>query len=375
MDNIKKIFDNPIARNAVMGLGIFIVVVLIIVLIASCSGGKNYTFEELEAKMVSSAKKYYESSNSNLPKNDKDKVELSLQTLIDNGYVGETSKITKEKASCTGKVTVVNNNGYYLYSPFLDCGSAYKTKYLVDVIKDEANVVTTGNGLYKDGSSYIYKGDNVNNILILNEVKYMIMSIDENDNIRVIDTTKRQSVSWDDRYNVDRKGSMGINDYVANNINSRIKDTIEDIYKNDEVYPTEIKAYFTTHSVCVDKVSFEEIKNSSTCTNYLDNQVFSLLTANDFYKTSLDENCGTNNKACVNYNYLSSLGNSWTITADKDTSYRVYKISSGDLELKNASGMATYKMVAYLDKNVLYASGEGTEENPYVVKTYLDTKK
>lgn len=373
MDNIKKMFENPIARNAMMGLGIFMLVVIIIVLIASCSGGRKYTYEELEAKMVSSAKKYYEANGSNLPSNDKDKVELSLQTLIDGGYVKETSKITKDKVSCTGKVIVVNNNGNYLYSPYLDCGSNYKTKYLIDILEDESNIVTTGNGLYKNGSEYIYKGDNVNNVLILNELKYMIMSIDDN-GIRVVDTTKRDSVAWDNRYNVEKQGSMGINDYVTNNINSRIKDTLEEIYNKDDVYPKEIKGYFATSSVCIDKVSIDDIKTNDGCDKKLDKQVFSLLTANDFFKPSLDENCATNSKACINYNYLSSIGNSWTITADKDTSYKVYKITSGELELKNASGMATYKIVTYLDKNVLYSSGDGSEANPYVVKTYIEKK-
>ncbi|UKI29159.1 MAG: hypothetical protein L6V78_02140 [Clostridium sp.] len=197
------------------------------------------------------------------------------------------------------------------------------------------------------------------------------MSIDDA-GIRVVDTTKRESVAWDDRYNVDKQGSMGINDYVSNNINSRIKDTLEEIYKNDEVYPKDIKGYFTTNSICIDKVSIDDVKSNDGCGKKLDGQVFSLLTANDFFKPSLDENCATNSKACVNYNYLSSLGNSWTITADKDTSYKVYKITSGDLELKNASGMATYKIVTYLDKNVLYASGDGSETNLYVVKTYIE---
>lgn len=371
MDNIKKMLENPIARNAMIGLGIFFIVVIIIIFIASCSGGARYTYEELEAKMISSAKKYYEANDTNLPSKDKDKVELSLQTLIDGGYVKETAKITKDKVSCTGKVVVVNNNSNYLYSPYLDCGSNYKTKYLLDVIKDEDNIVTSGNGLYKNDTGYIYKGDNVNNVLILNEVKYMIMSIDDN-GIRIVDTTKRGSASWDDRYNVDKQGSMGINDYISNNINSRIKDTLEELYNNEEVYPKDIKGYFTTSSVCIDKVSINDVKNNDGCGKRLDGQVFSLLTANDFFKPSLDENCATNNKACTNYNYLSSLGNTWTITADKDTSYKVYKITSGNLELKNASGMASYKIVAYLDKNVLYASGDGSEANPYVVKTYLE---
>ena len=74
MDNIKKMLENPIARNAIMGLGIFMIIVIIIVLIASCSGGAKLTYEELEAKMVYSARKYYVTNSSNLPSKDKDKV-------------------------------------------------------------------------------------------------------------------------------------------------------------------------------------------------------------------------------------------------------------------------------------------------------------
>lgn len=371
MDNIKKMFENPIARNAMMGLGIFMIVVIIIVLIASCSGGKKYTYEELEATMVAKAKQYYAKDGANLPKKDKDKVELSLQTLIDGGYLKETTKITKDKVSCTGKVIVVNNNDNYLYSPYLDCGSNYKTKYLADVITDDSNIVNTGNGLYRNGSDYIFKGDNVNNILILNEVKYMIMSVDET-GIRVVDTSRRESVSWDDRYNIEKQSSVGINDYVSNNINSRVKDALESIYNDEEIFPKDIKAYFVTNSVCIDKLSLEEVNKNTECSNKLDKQVFSLITANDFFKPSLDVNCANDSKSCINYNYLSNLGNTWTITADKDTSYKVYKVTNGNLDLKNASGMASYRIVTYLDKNVLYASGDGSEANPYVVKTYLE---
>ena len=41
LDTIKKIWDNPVAKKAIMGLGIFILVILIIILIAACSGGKK----------------------------------------------------------------------------------------------------------------------------------------------------------------------------------------------------------------------------------------------------------------------------------------------------------------------------------------------
>lgn len=38
MDTIKKIFENPIARNAMIGLGIFFIAIIIIIMFASCSG-------------------------------------------------------------------------------------------------------------------------------------------------------------------------------------------------------------------------------------------------------------------------------------------------------------------------------------------------
>lgn len=375
MDAIKKIFDNPIAKKAVMGLGIFLLVIIIIILIASCSGGKKYTYEEFEAKLIYEAQKYYETHSDRLPSKDKDTTSLSIQTLIDNKQIRDTADMTKDKVSCRGSVEITNNNGYYLYIPMLDCGSNYKSLVLRDELIKDDNIVTSGNGLYKTSDGYIYKGDTVNNNLVFNDISYRIMGIDNDGVIKVIDTTKRESVVWDDRYNTEKASAMGINDYFSNNLNSRIKDTLENLYKDDEVFPSEVKAYFVSNTVCIGKMSLNDVANSNVCDTKLNNQVFSLLTAKDFYIPSLDPNCNNNSKACMNYNYLSLIGNSWTITGDKDSTHKVYKISSGDLDLKNASSMSSYKIVAYLDKNVLFASGDGSEANPYVIKTFINSKK
>ena len=375
MDAIKKILDNPIAKKAVMGLGIFLLVIIIIILIASCSGGKKYTYEEFEAKLIYEAQKYYETHSDRLPSKDKDTTSLSIQTLIDNKQIRDTADMTKDKVSCRGSVEITNNNGYYLYIPMLDCGSNYKSLVLRDELIKDDNIVTSGNGLYKTSDGYIYKGDTVNNNLVFNDISYRIMGIDNDGVIKVIDTTKRESVVWDDRYNTEKASAMGINDYFSNNLNSRIKDTLENLYKDDEVFPSEVKAYFVSNTVCIGKMSLNDVANSNVCDTKLDNQVFSLLTAKDFYIPSLDPNCNNNSKACMNYNYLSLIGNSWTITGDKDSTHKVYKISSGDLDLKNASSMSSYKIVAYLDKNVLFASGDCSEANPYVIKTFINSKK
>src|SRR5574344_340780 len=372
---IKQMWNNPISRKAIMGIGIFILLIIFIMIIASCSGGSNYTYENLEDKMVTLAKEYYTTNKSSLPKKNKDTVTLSLQTLINEKKIKSTDKITKNKSVCTGEIKVINNNGYYLYVPTLNCGKDYKTKTLTSIVTDSKNIVTSGNGLYQTTNGYIYKGDNVNNYLMLNNKTYRIINITSDNNVRVVDLTKSDTIPWDDRYNIDKASDYGINNYISNSINSRIKDSIETLYKNDEAYPKDIKAYFSTTSICIGKRSVNDttIDGTTECSEHLDNQVFSLLQANEFYLPSLDPNCSTtNNESCANYNYMTSSISTWTITADKDTSYKVFKINSNGLVLGNASSYARMEIVANLDQNVLYQSGTGTLADPYIIKTFIE---
>lgn len=377
MDTFKKILDNPIAKRALIGLGVFVLAIIIVMLVVSCSGGKSYTFEELESKMVTLAKDYYKINKTNLPKNDNDEVKLSLQTLINDGKIKSTEDITKTKSSCQGNIKVINHNGYYLYIPELNCGKDYKSQTLLEVLTDEQKIVTSGNGLYKNNTSYVYKGDTLNNYLSFNKNIYRIIGINEDGTIRLIDTTRRDNTPWDNRYNIEKNNNSGINDYIINNINSRVKDAVESIYNDNEKYPEELKSLFKTTSVCTGKRSVQDTsKDGSTeCTTRLDKQVFSLLQANEYYLASLDTNCNEKSiEACRNYNYLTSIGTTWTITADKDTTFKAFKVTSDGLTLSGASNSSPIKIVANLDSNVLFASGEGTETNPYIIKTFIVKK-
>ena len=57
-----------------------------------------------------------------------------------------------------------------------------------------------------------------------------------------------------------------------------------------------------------------------------------------------------------------------TPIANVDDTYTVYIINSGVLQLKYAYLESAIYPVIYLDKNILYKSGSGTSEDPYIVR-------
>ena len=82
-----------------------VIVVIIIVLLLFIGGGsKNLSFEEIENRIVTSGKSYYEDNEDKLPK--KGQIELNVSTLVSEGYMNELSTYTEEGTSCSGKLIV-----------------------------------------------------------------------------------------------------------------------------------------------------------------------------------------------------------------------------------------------------------------------------
>ena len=334
--------------------------------------------------MISLAKEKYKYNIDSLPKQDKDFITISLQSFIDNKQIKDTQSIIENHSVCTGYVKIINNNNYYLYLPYLDCGKDYKTPTLFDTLTNDNNIVTSGNGLYHVNNEYIFKGDIVNNYLQLNGITYLILRVNNDGTIRVLDTTKRKMERWDDRFNVEKNANYGINDYIHNGINSRIKDYIENLYNDKSEFKESIKPYFATTDICIGKRSYynDNIYDTSIdCSNKISKFPFTLLNVSEYYEITLDSNCDKyDNNSCENYNYLSSIGSTWTITADKDTSFKVFKLNNG-MFLSNASYTSYVRIVTTLNGDLVlkktydsktkkYITGDGTENNPYIVETF-----
>ena len=308
MDLLKKFWENPLIKKLIIGTGIFLLIIIFLMIFISClSKGKIYSYNEIEKILIQKTKAAYGKS-SNLPSVNQ-KIEIGIEELVNKGLVKTINEYTKdETTSCSAKVTIYNNNGYYLYEPNINCGEKYKTKTLQEtLIKD--SLVETGNGLYKVDDEYIFKGDNVNNYIKLNDVLYRIVSINSDGSVRLMENKKNSEntmTTWDDRYNTEKQYNAGINNYSSNGLNSRIKDKIHNIYEGD-TYTDDVKAYFINKESCIGKRSINELENTGIyeCAVKSESYPISILALYEYLRASLDPNCtGIVNSSCTNYNYL-----------------------------------------------------------------------
>ena len=85
---------------------------------------------------------------------------------------------------------------------------------------------------------------------------------------------------------------------------------------------------------------------------------------------STDPDCHTiNDASCDNYNYLSSYAlSSWTLTGVSESTSKVYYIVSAGAVPTRASSSKNIMPTVYLSNNVIYASGDGSIESPYILK-------
>lgn len=346
-----------------------IIAIVFIFYLLNVVGTKLFTkssYDDVEDIMKSAAISYYRDNDGLLPNTIGNTVEVEASDLVSGKYMKDIAKYIKKKnVTCTGKVKVTNVNGNFRYNPILDCGDEYKDISLADYIKTNTSIVESGNGLYSSSNGFAYRGDDVQNYVKFGDNTYRIVKI-ENDHIVLIYTSKLVNMAWDDRYNVDKNSKVGINDYSV----SRIKDYLQDLYNGNTMFSEEEKLLISNYNLATGK----RIESDTDKTNSIEgsvlfqNQYIGLLTVSDYLNASLDENCTSSTSvSCINYNYLMDIETSfWTVTADKDTSYKVFKVDSNiGISLVNASSSSGVQPVIYLVSDAIYTSGDGTEDNPY----------
>lgn len=359
--NLKSLDKKLLMRMGIV-IGSILVLFIVFFIFALIKGNK-LDYNDIESRMITSAKNYYKDNSDLLPQVNNGVVSVSTETLVEKGYLKSLEQLVKdEDAKCSGEVSVTKNDDYFLYSATLDCGDYYKTSKLKDVIINE-NLTTSGNGLYAYNGRYIFRGDNVNNYLSFAGKTWRIIGVNNDGTIRIIDTTKKDKIVWDDRYNSDRKENAGINDYRV----SRLKDSLEAEYN---LFSDAEKSYMTKQNLCIGKRNSKQTNNDGSieCSDYIADQTIGLLQLNEYPLASLDSKCILpTDKNCTNYNYMTVLVSSWTLTASAENTHKVYKIS-GSPFATSASSEAQLNIVININANVNYASGDGTSNNPYKFK-------
>lgn len=346
-------------------IGVAFIILLLLLFFIKLLIGNRITPNQLESRLETSAIKYYEKKPELLPNNNGAKVKVTIDELVEAGTLKNLNKLLKKGYSCTGYVSVEKNNDFYSYIPYLDCGNEYKTKLLTDEITNSKNIVTSGNGLYQIGDSYIFKGENLNNNVKFDGKNWLIIRINNDKTIKLLLNDKTDSIVWDDRYNTSKEYEIGKNDYKI----SRIRDSINNYFK--ENFSNDAKALMIPMNLCIGsrKVTDKINDGSIECKTTLPNQALGLLQINEYMQASLESNCSSlDNYQCKNYNYLANLNSSfWSITSDSDTTYKVYKISDFP-SLSNASSTAQMKVTTIIRSDIIFNKGDGSIDNPYIIK-------
>lgn len=370
ISNLKNIDEQSKKKLMLFGIGFVVVIILIIIIsIVVSIVTRKTSYEDMETIMEEAAYKYYQQNLGQLPTADVKTSVVSAQTLVEQEYMKEISKYTKDE-SCSGNVIVTYVDGDYDYQGYLMCND-FNTSLLVDKIKKDNSIVTTGAGLYDESGILRFRGEHINNYLKIGEYVYRIIKIDKENKIYItrdemdyFDDTLR--IYWDDRYNSEDDLSSGINDYSV----SRARESLNGIY---ESFDKELKSYLVSHDICVNKRAETDTTNDGSieCGKVIENQKISLLPVYEYIKGSIAASCvSIKSKECKNYNYLviEDIG-WWTLTADSNSSSYIYYVNStGEIDKDKGNNGKVARYVLTLKSNVLFKSGNGTEESPYEIR-------
>ncbi len=355
-------------------IGILVVVggILLITFVTSLGGG-NKTYEEIEVIMTNAAESYFAAHPENLPQRDGGSQTVDVSVLVAEGHMKDLVKYTD--ALCTGTVKVQKAGTSYIYVPYLNCGDSYSTEELYDVIRDDNQIVSSGYGLYSKEGNYVFRGEQVNNYVQLDNALWRIVKLNGSKQIvLVMDKPLSVPVPWDDRYNEAANYNAGINTYDT----SRIKEKLNEMYNSTDESVTKTllsdkdKTRIVAHNTCTGKRGLKQTgaEQAVECQNVTRDQKISLLTAADFINASIDANCtNPSSLTCQNYNYLVNDSSWWVSTAVTNTTSKVYLVGANNgLEAKDAMMYAKIRPVVYLSSETMYKSGSGTVGDPYIVK-------
>lgn len=375
MNNLKQKISDFFAIRKHRTYGIILAIVILISIIALIFLSislKRYDYPIIKEKMVTATKQYLNKNSANKPNENNPSTTIEATTLINDGYLKDFSKLSKD-TNCQGQINVIYNNGTLRYEPILNCDN-YETKILKDVILNKENIVTKDtDGLYFVNNTYVFKGDYVNNYVNFANQLWRLFKITDDEKLYLVlaDTVnkKNSAVIFDDRYNEEAQGNKGRSELDS----SRMKDTLMNAYNNDF---SDYKAYLQWHDVCKNPRSEDDTNLTGAIECFTTTSMpVSLMAVYDYLNASRDNLCMelyTTYPGCKNYNYLSkATENWWLINGTNENSYKVYYVDkNGSINLSYANLKKNLRYVIALPGSVEYKKGNGTKNDPYEINTY-----
>lgn len=223
---------------------------------------------------------------------------------------------------------------YKIENPKVD-----ETFNLVQTITLEKNITTIDEGLYETDEGFVFKGTNVNNYLEYSGYLFRIVSIDKNNNIKLITEESLTNLAWGIENNYDK---------------SYIKSWLNGENNNEGIFYKSLNnLYLTDTNFCIEKVNEE----SKECTEIITDKVGLL---------SLEEY----NNAGGTKSYLNTGNTWWLSNPSEEGVWYVYSNGNINDTLKIGKDYYSYgiRPVITIKGELALISGDGTKENPYKIE-------
>ena len=238
-----------------------------------------------------------------------------------------------------------------------------------------SNYSQDSNELYYNNENLLYYGENPNNYVIFNNLLWRIIGV-YNGKVKIISNDSIGNYIYDTE--MTSWGSSQLN-LLLNNLYYESKSGT--CYKNNEVgncdftntgLNTISKNQIEKFEYDLESISLKEINNIfETKINKLDkaSSNITILSLTDYINSfnCQEETCLTNNSWLTTNNELLLATN--TISEDIETTYNIFIDEDSNLNI-NGENIKEYliKPVVQLKKEIYIVSGEGTRENPYILK-------
>ena len=243
-----------------------------------------------------------------------------------------------------------------------------------DLILDNTDIVTSGDGLYEDeyeDGKYTYKGANPNNYVTFNNEKagWRIISINSDGTIKIMrdeDINTSDSIAWDTSMSNNWNRPASLNTYLNEDYYNSLTSTAQ-----SQIVET---TYYTGKVTDGNNDMQDQISDEKGTTSKVK---IALPTLSEYIRACSNTSCKTFSKYRSNYNtcknsdwmyYSSSYW--WTLSPISGTSSTVFYVDNGfgGVYHTNAdiTGAAVRPAIT-LSSDVQITGGTGTQSNPYTL--------
>ena len=252
--------------------------------------------------------------------------------------VSKKTKIAQMTFCIISLIFILSCFGYYIprlikyykiYNPKTESGE--KAKLLATSITDANTVVTEGEGLYKSGSGYAFKGTKVNNYVKIGSHIFRVIKTNSDGSVDLVIDKALGSMKW----------NSVKSDYTKSDVNN---------YLNKEFIKELDKDLLTTITTCEDVVEgLDNIK----CDKQNNEYYIRLLGVTEYLNSAI--------------NGSSFIGQDYNLWLYNQTSEKVWYTSGSNIIEGNYGDYNYIKPVIRLKNSSSIKSGKGTKSSPYIV--------